>query len=285
MNRISVPSEDRASLPPVRSVTAGDVSYRLEHQIGIGAFSKVYKGVDGWGNRIVAKVLSPDAPPRLWENELKALHRFRHPRVVPLLSSFGHGGHHFLVMEDAGICLARLDFAEALRPFAMMAVANGLLQALQFIHEGGFIHGDVSPNNILAHYPEPRDLSRLCLADFAFCRPVRSLDKGPQMFSPWQPAPENLDPPRFGRFGTATDVYLAALVLLQVASGVKRHFTDEEALRGEPRALALALPYVDGALGAALAEGLDPVAGNRPTPLALWQALRRALPRSVRPSP
>ena len=82
MNKTSVPSEDKSAFAPLRSVSAGGVTFRLGHQIGIGAFSKVFKGTDSWGNPIVAKVLSPEANPKLWEREVVALHRFRHPCVV-----------------------------------------------------------------------------------------------------------------------------------------------------------------------------------------------------------
>ncbi|MBI5275321.1 MAG: protein kinase [Burkholderiales bacterium] len=268
--RTRVVAEDKASFPPVRKLGLGGVGYQLDHQIGVGAFSKVYGGVDMWGNPIAMKLMSPDASRSLWEREGKALVRFRHPCVPHLYGAHEHEGRLYLVLERCGIAVSRMRPSAPLRPRACLVVARSLLQVLHTLHVMKHWHGDVSANNVLVRDPSPQSLGIVKLTDFALCQPVGQLSEGRHLVPPWQPLPERLEPGRPGNLGPATDVYLAAMVLLQVLTGETKHYTSEETMAGAPRERALA---TGTRLGEAIAAGLALDAAARPSAAALWSML------------
>ncbi len=84
-------------------------------------------------------------------DEARLLARFRHPNIVRVLSVFECLGTAFMVME-----LARgKSLSDAIRSHSIVTddqvldVCIPLLDGLAMVHEAGFIHRDIKPNNIL----------------------------------------------------------------------------------------------------------------------------------------
>jgi hypothetical protein len=126
MTKTRVRAEDKDSFPRVRRLKARGVGYELGHQISRGAFSTVYGARDMWGNALAMKISSPDAKPHLWEREVKALSRMRHPSVVYMHAAFEHEGDRYIALERCGISVSRIRPAAALRPAVCLFTARGL---------------------------------------------------------------------------------------------------------------------------------------------------------------
>src|SRR5437899_7959438 len=154
------------ALPP--GTRLGD--YRLDAMIGHGGFGITYRAFDTQLAKFVAiKEYLPvefavrhsdgQVVPRgarfaddfAWGrerflDEARALARFRHPHIVPVLRYFDANGTAYTVMEfEDGRSLAEVLRAERRRlPAAdVRRLAQGLLSGLRAVHAQGFLHRDI----------------------------------------------------------------------------------------------------------------------------------------------
>lgn len=82
--QVSHDVEHEASRLTLVFICQMDVGY--EEQIGVGFFSKVYRGT--WKGRTVAiKVLSPNTPPKSFVHEVEIWKELRHDNVLELLGA------------------------------------------------------------------------------------------------------------------------------------------------------------------------------------------------------
>jgi serine/threonine-protein kinase len=157
--------------------------YRLLDRLGAGGMAVVHRARDEWRGREVAiKVIG-----RHLRQDVLAVRRFRreaelgarllHPNIVAVLGA-GAEPHEFIVMElvlgqDAGRLLkqrGRQPLAAALRVVAQVA------DALQYTHDRGFVHGDVSPGNVVIREYD----GTAKLADFGLAQGLDACPTGPQ---------------------------------------------------------------------------------------------------------
>lgn len=152
--------------------------YDVSAELGRGATSIVYKGVDPADGRVVAlKTLQrsgegdadADADSILlrFRNEARTIGRLRHPGIVAV-DEFGEDGlHSWIAMEyvDGGT----LDDLLARGPLPAqeraLAILDDLLDALGSVHAQGICHRDVKPANILV-----TAAGRVKLTDFGVAR-------------------------------------------------------------------------------------------------------------------
>lgn len=91
----------------------------------------------GWGlNRFVT--------------EARTLAKFRHPNVVRVMSVFEANSTAYMVMEyERGESLEKLLKAKKIAGEAKLrSVVMPLMDGLKVVHEAGFIHRDIKPDNI-----------------------------------------------------------------------------------------------------------------------------------------
>ena len=126
--------------------------FRVERHLGTGGMGVVFRGRDLALQRHVAlKTLpriSPEQTARL-RREARAMASLHHPGLATIYSTELYRGLPVLVLEF----LARGTLAERLRRDALTAkevVALGLAMsgALNYLHRGGVMHGDIKPSNI-----------------------------------------------------------------------------------------------------------------------------------------
>ncbi|MCG6952833.1 MAG: protein kinase [Betaproteobacteria bacterium] len=99
--------------------------------------------------------------------EARTLARFDHPNIVRVLSVFEQHGTAYMVMrfEEGENFAALLDRKRTLPEADLMRVLLPVLEGLELVHNAGFIHRDIKPDNI-----HIRDDGTPVLLDFGSAR-------------------------------------------------------------------------------------------------------------------
>ena len=270
MKAVKVKAVDTERLAPVKTLRVDGLRYHFQHQLGVGAFTTVYKATDEWGNPLVVKVYAPNVAPALWQNEVHQLKRFAGPSVVYLHRVFQHEAHTYLVLDDAGIAISRCHFhSDSARTRVALFVARGLLQALSRLHAAQHFHGDVNPQNVLLQTDSQKKLLGVNLVDFALCRSQQQMSRGAAQMALWTPPPEYFM--KSPMQGAALDIWHSAVLLMQVIRGQTLDYSKADVLTDRPREDALAMRHP---MGPVLATALVREPDQLPDALSLWRALR-----------
>ena len=269
MKSIDVPMENRENFPPYRRVTVKEISYSIGHQIAKGHFGTLYEATDTWNNPLAVKVYNRESDEKIVDNEIKQLKKFASPYTVNLYEAFSHEGFHFLIMERFGVAISRVktkDFDTKVKIFT--ECARSLLQVLHTIHQRGYMHGDINPQNVLIEIKN-NQISGVKLCDFSFCRKVDSAEKTFMGVANWLLPPE-LAHDGIERLSGAADVYHAALVLHSLLRDEKLDYTEKEILENKPQIDAF---NSESHLIRALAPALEINTQKRVSALELWKNL------------
>lgn len=133
--------------------------YRIESILGVGGFGITYLARDSMGNLVVIKTPNETAQndPRFKQfqqdfvNEAVRLAKCDHPHIVQVHRLFEESGLWCMVMEY----IAGEDLASRVKKQGILSEAEALHyirqigDALSFMHERGFLHRDVKPENIM----------------------------------------------------------------------------------------------------------------------------------------
>lgn len=158
---------DFAQVISVGAVLGG--GYELRERIGSGGMAVVYRAYDRRLHREVA-VKVPKLAHRerarmidMFEREARATACLCHPNIVTLHHIGDHAGVPFVVLELlSGETLAeRLARRRVLGLPEASAILEGVLRALSYAHDRGFVHRDLSPRNVFLTHDE-----RVKLLDF-----------------------------------------------------------------------------------------------------------------------
>ena len=255
------------SEPILRLNDAFASRYRIERVIGEGGMATVYLADDLRHQRKVAlKVLKPELAAVVGAErflaEITTTANLQHPNIVPLFDSGEADGFVFYVMPfiEGESLQEKLDQERQLPVEKAVRIATDLADALQAAHEGGVIHRDVKPANILLSRGKP------LLMDFGIALAVsaagggRLTETGLSLGTPYYMSPEQASADRDPT--TASDVYALGCVLYEM-------------LVGEP-------PHTGASAQAVLAkilteEATAPAASRATIPANVDAAVRRAL--------
>jgi serine/threonine protein kinase len=279
------------ALPP--GTMLGD--YRLDAVIGHGGFGITYRAFDSQLAKVVAikEYLPVEFAVRdgltvvargarfaedfAWGrerflDEARALARFRHPHIVPVLRFLVANGTAYTVMEfEDGRSLGELlrQSGRALPPDEVRRLTEGLLLGLGAVHAQGFLHRDIKPSNIIIRRDGVPILIDFGAARQAMGSRTRTLTSvlTPQYAPIEQYAAD-------GKQGPWSDIYSAGAVLHHALAGEPppeaasrvgkdpyRPLVETEAGRFDPPFLA--------AIDAALAFAPE----QRPQSVAAWSQL------------
>src|SRR5690606_28485062 len=244
--------------------------YTLGKVLGSGGMGTVYRCHDDALDRPAAlKLLHPGIAwqePDTVRREAAALSRLQHPNIATFYDAGSAGDWHYLAMELVdGEPLSRCLLAGALDAAALRQLATGLLWALAHAHAAGVMHRDIKPANILLR-PDGQPV----LLDFGIATLLREAgadaSAGPGLVrgTPGYMAPEQL---RGESTVPASDLYQAALVLVEAASGSAA--APGETAEACNRAILESVPAARAAtleepFRSVLVQALEPDPGRRP---------------------
>ena len=285
-------SENDQALP--LATRLGD--YRLDAIIGHGGFGITYRAFDTQLAKFVAikeyfpvefAVRRPDGhvAPRgarvaddfAWGrerflDEARALARFRHAHIVPVLRYFEANDTAYTVMEfEDGRSVAQLLRTpnHRLQPDEVRRLAKGLLSGLHAVHAQGFLHRDIKPSNIIVRHDGVPVLIDFGAARQAMGGRTRTLTSilTPQYAPIEQYA---LD----GKQGPWSDIYSTAAVLHHAIAGFPP--PDAASRVGNDPYRPLSVTHADRfdpALLAAVDRGLAFTPAQRPQTIEAWRMM------------
>ena len=213
-----------------------DGRYRVEAALARGGMATVYRALDTRLERAVAlKVMHPelavdDEFVDRFIAEARSVARLSHPNVVGVFDQGEDEGTVFLAMAYVeGRTLRQvLRDRGALPPPDALAMIDPVLAALTSAHEGGIVHRDVKPENVLVG-----ENGRIKVADFGLARALTdssTTTRGVLLGTVNYISPEQaLGEPAT----TRSDVYSAGVVLYELLTGTTPHAgsTDFEVVR------------------------------------------------------
>jgi Nif-specific regulatory protein len=155
-----------------------------------------------------------------FRDEFRTLSRLRHPNLVEVydFGSIAGSGEPFLALELVeGESLDTLPAAEQRRGF--VSIAAQCLRALDAIHECGWLHNDLKPQNILvAARSGPDEPLHVRLVDFGLAQRLASSERLAPSGTLHYLAPERL---RAGAPDRRSDLYALGVVLYECLTGAR----------------------------------------------------------------
>ena len=205
-------------------------------------------------------------------DEARALARFRHLHIVPVLRYFEANDTAYTVMEfEDGRSVAQLLRTpnHRLQPGEVRRLAEGLLSGLHAVHAQGFLHRDIKPSNIIVRSDGVPVLIDFGAARQAMGGRTRTLTSilTPQYAPIEQYA---LD----GKQGPWSDIYSTAAVLHHAIAGFPP--PDAASRVGEDPYRPLSVTHAnhyDSALLAAVDRGLAFTPTQRPQTIEAWRPM------------
>ena len=229
-----------ALLPEVHDLTGAVLDSRFEvgALLARGGFANVMAGYDRERKQPCAvKVFRGEVKAQAWiqqrfEQEVAALHKVRHPNVVPI---YAHGvapsGAPYLVMEFVeGRTLREILEAGPLTPERTARFLRQLAGALDAIHALHICHRDVKPENIMIRNQDSPQEEAI-LIDFSIAivkdanETLHGLSRAAGSFD--YMAPEQA----IGYAEPSSDIYSLAKVVIEMLTGRQlKHLLPDAAL-------------------------------------------------------
>lgn len=193
-------------------------SYAVEARLGTGGMGAVYLATDKRLNRKVAlKILlvaTTDAKRRFLE-EGQVIARLEHRHICRIFHAGEDQGLMFIAMEYIdGRTLAEAAKGGVQVDDAVRICAE-ICDALHYAHELGYVHRDVTTNNIMLR----RDSSEAVLMDFGLARnraTTRVTEEGARLGTPQYMSPEQV---RGADTTSSTDIWSMGVVLYEILTG------------------------------------------------------------------
>ncbi|HYU15400.1 MAG TPA: serine/threonine-protein kinase [Candidatus Acidoferrum sp.] len=216
---------------------SSDKRYELVERIAVGGMAEVFRarayGPHGFEKVLAIKRILPGlaADPKFERRfiaEAKLAMSLNHANIVQVLDFSRFGQSLYIVMEyldggDLAHVLETLRAGDVQIPLpAALHVAVELLKGLDFAHQRGVVHRDVSPSNVLLSRAGEVKIADFGIAQavgFEMSRSLRIMGKWRYM-SPEQSQGEAMD--------TRSDVFSAGVVLYEILAG-QRLFPGNDA--------------------------------------------------------
>jgi len=206
-------------------ISAVKRKYHFKEQLGVGSFAEVWLGIHRIeGVKVAIKMIDMKryqamlAGEDMMQNEIKVMQTLNHQNIIRLEEDpLREGENVYLIMEYAAHGdLAKVIFdahkkgGKALSEPQIFSMFSQLLGAISHVHENGYIHRDLKPDNVLLSSLDPIVLK---LTDFGLTRNADSATSavGSQIYS----APEVFT----GKYGQAVDMWSLGCILYALFNG------------------------------------------------------------------
>ncbi|MFV2179637.1 serine/threonine-protein kinase [Actinomadura sp. LOL_016] len=194
--------------------------YRLLGRLGAGGMGQVYLGRSSGGRMVAVKLVHAELARdplfrQRFRREVEAARRVGDRWTAPVLDADTESGTPWVATGYVpGPTLA--DTVEQHGPLpeaSVLALASGLVRALQGVHACGLIHRDLKPSNVLVTIDGPRviDFGIAWSVDASVATRTGALIGSPAFMSPEQARGEELSP--------ASDIFSLGSVLAHAATG------------------------------------------------------------------
>ena len=161
---------------PVGGLLVGPSNFEVGGVLGEGNYSTVYQAtLKSTQEPYALKVVDKSKCQRYKKQdevvvEKYVLHKLRHPLMVRLFHTFQDQGSLYLALEFvSGGELWAKTHKKGLAPSLAAFYGAQMLEVLQFLHEGGVVHRDVKPENVLVD-----DKGHIKLIDFGTAKLLSS---------------------------------------------------------------------------------------------------------------
>jgi len=144
-----------------------------------------------------------------FQREVDIVSQLNHPNVVKFIERLKNPPS--LVLEFCPSSLARIIRSGGLGPEKAAEIIVQIADAIMKIHEKGYVHGDIKPENILFSNDRIPKLS-----DFNTMKALTTVSKSNPVFTPGYAAPEQL---HGYKLTPTTDSWSLALVLYETITG------------------------------------------------------------------
>jgi len=216
---------------PVHNTLMRIGPYELIDQLGSGGMCDVWRARTDGGAELALKVMRPETPADLFQQEIQAMARLNHPSIVQILR-WGYANAQDACKSNVAVgtpwFAMRVAEHGAFKPGSITTwdeflwFATTMLKALSHSHARSFIHRDIKPENILVE----GDLARphYILSDFGISMQdrIRVTDSREIPYAaagtPGYISPEQLVG-RWRDFGPYTDLFSLGVVFYQVIYG------------------------------------------------------------------
>jgi tRNA A-37 threonylcarbamoyl transferase component Bud32 len=199
--------------------------YHLRSKLGEGATGEVFAAEHALIERRVAvkvlraRMVSEPAVESRFLFEARAASRIRHPNVVEV-TDYGvlASGSPFIVMEllEGDSLERRLSSGRAMEPAVALRVARATALGLGAAHDGGVIHNDLKPSNVILLRDGSDEAPRLKIVDFGAASLTGAADDGVVVGTAAYMAPERIcgEPS-----DVRSDTYSLGVMLYRMLSG------------------------------------------------------------------
>ena len=196
--------------------------YTVVKSIGTGTYASVLLAEDCSTNERVAvksvkkELLCEDEHLHMHVQEIKALRRLQHPRIVSLLRVYEDEGSIHLVIDylTGGDLYARIVERRRYSELTAASLFRNILEVVEYIHSAGFVHRDIKPENILMAACD--DDCEFKLADFGLATEIGIGGMHIKCGSPGYVAPEML---KRSTYGPQVDTFSCGVLLYLLLSG------------------------------------------------------------------
>jgi serine/threonine protein kinase len=192
--------------------------YQVIKKVGEGGMSSVYLAIQlSVGREVALKVLSPElrTDPTFAERfyrEANIVGAMSHPNIISIYDVGQHGKHYYMAMDYLpGESCKQLIKKQLLTPLKSLKVIKEVSKGIEYVHEQGFIHCDIKPDNILFR----KDGSAV-ITDFGIAKEINkekstTVSGTPHYMSPEQAQGQKLD--------KSSDIYSLGVMLFEMLHG------------------------------------------------------------------
>ena len=197
-------------------------SYRIEAPVARSGMASIYRAVDTRNDRVVAlKIPHPDleADPILFDRfkrEASIGEKLDHPQVMRVFGDEKRS-RIYMVMEWCDGRLLREFMDEGRLPQERaIAIAIGVLDALEYIHANGIVHRDLKPENIMVDAHDNIKLIDFGIAGDAAAKRLTYANFTAAIGTPNYISPEQVK----GKRGDGrSDLYSMGVILYEMLTG------------------------------------------------------------------